>query len=206
MAADQSGGSFHSFLQAMKSGDDDAAQTLWETFVTPLLAVARKKLRAMRVPDASACVQEAIWSIIKGLRRNAFPNLNDHGDLWGLLVVVTARKASHQIRDELREKRGGGRIVNEAALIADGEQRFNGLERFFGTEPTPEFQALWAEEFERRLTVLNPDYQEVALLRMDGHSNAEIAELLDVAVRTVERRLAYIRRVWSQTGLDEVTE
>lgn len=202
MAAEHSSGSFQSFLDALKHGDEAAAQKLWETFVNPLLAVARRRLVAMRVPDASACVQEAMMSIIKGFRRDAFPNLGDRNDLWNLLVVVTARKASHHIRDELREKRGGGKIVNEAALMTNGREDFAGLEQIFGKEPTPEFEAQWAEEFESRLMELKPECRDVAFLRMDGHSNAEIAEQLDVAVRTVERRLAYIRRVWSESELD----
>jgi hypothetical protein len=35
----------------------------------------------------------------------------DRDNLWRLLVVITARKAAHQIRDETHQKRGGAAMV-----------------------------------------------------------------------------------------------
>jgi DNA-directed RNA polymerase specialized sigma24 family protein len=42
----------------------------------------------------------------------------------------------------------------------------------------------------------------VAVAKMEGYSNAEIAERLGVAERTVARRLALIRKLW-EPGEDE---
>jgi len=38
--------------------------------------------------------------------------------------------------------------------------------------------------------------RQVALAKMEGHSNEEIGQRFDLALRTVERKLALIRRVW----------
>jgi len=38
----------------------------------------------------------------------------------------------------------------------------------------------------------------VAVLKMEGHSNEEIAARLDVVDRTVKRRLKSIRDLWSK--------
>ena len=64
-------------------------------------------------------------------------------------------------------------------------------------EPTPEFAALFAEEFECRLKQLdNESLCRVALLKLEGYTNDEIAEKLGVSRRTIDRKLAGIRAIW----------
>ena len=40
----------------------------------------------------------------------------------------------------------------------------------------------------------------VALLRLEGHSNEEVARSLDCSLRTVERKLEVIRKRWLAEG------
>jgi DNA-binding CsgD family transcriptional regulator len=40
----------------------------------------------------------------------------------------------------------------------------------------------------------------VALLKLEGHSNEEIARSLDCGLRTVERKLEVIRKRWMAEG------
>jgi DNA-directed RNA polymerase specialized sigma24 family protein len=54
-----------------------------------------------------------------------------------------------------------------------------------------------ADETRRLLDRLeNAGLRAVALAKMEGRSNAEIAAQLGVVERTVERRLAAIRAIW----------
>ncbi|HEV3025154.1 MAG TPA: ECF-type sigma factor, partial [Pirellulales bacterium] len=46
------------------------------------------------------------------------PNDNN---IWRLLVVITARKALHAIRDQHRLRRGGGQILSETDLASEKE-------------------------------------------------------------------------------------
>ena len=41
--------------------------------------------------------------------------------------------------------------------------------------------------------------RRVALMRLDGYSNAEISQELQCVERTIERKLNVIRRVWRET-------
>ena len=45
--------------------------------------------------------------------RGRFPQLRDRNNLWGLLVLITARKAVNLAKHERRQKRGGGRAAAE---------------------------------------------------------------------------------------------
>ena len=121
-------------------------------------------------------------------------------DLWRLLVVITARKVWAQRQRQRRQKRGGDRVFAEADLNAlfPGEDNA-GLERIIGPEPTPEFAAMVAEEYDRLLGALDDEpLRQVALWKMDGYTNAEIAGKLGCVTHTVERKLRSIREIWSE--------
>ena len=60
-----------------------------------------------------------------------------------------------------------------------------------------EFSALVADEFRRLIGLLpEPDLKTLAVWKMEGHSNEEIAERWGCVPRTVERRLRVIRTLW----------
>jgi DNA-directed RNA polymerase specialized sigma24 family protein len=41
-----------------------------------------------------------------------------------------------------------------------------------------------------------PDLRKLVVLKLEGHTNDEIAELMKVTRRTVQRKLELIRRIW----------
>ena len=108
------GGSVTQWIQLLRQGDHGAAQPLWERYFAQLEAVARQKLRGLRpaVADAEDVALSAFDSLCRGLERGRFPRLNDRDNLWRLLVVITARKVAHLLRDEHCRKRGGGQICS----------------------------------------------------------------------------------------------
>jgi DNA-directed RNA polymerase specialized sigma24 family protein len=72
------------------------------------------------------------------------------------------------------------------------------LEQVVGEEPTPEFAAQVAEEYQRLLDRLGDDsLRQVAVLKMEGCTNDEVAQRLDCSRRTVARKLETIRIIWS---------
>ena len=57
-----------------------------------------------------------------------------------------------------------------------------------GNEPTPEFCLMITEQFENLLAVLDdPELRELALGKMEGYTNVEMAERLECSLRTIER-------------------
>jgi hypothetical protein len=70
------------------------------------------------------------------------------------------------------------------------------LARAVGSDPTPEFAAMVAEEYRLLLARLGDDVlRKVAILRMEGFTTDAIAVQLGCARRTVARQLALIRRI-----------
>jgi len=194
------------WIDRLKVGDPDAAQKLWERYFRRLVGLARKKLRAAprRAADEEDVALSAFDSFCRGAEQDRFPQLHDRLDLWQLLVLLTARKAVDLAQHERRQKRGGGAVLDEAALPgpAGSSAQEAALEQIEGPEPTPAFAAQVAEECRRLLERLDsPELRDVALRKVEGYSNEEIADQLGCGLRTVERRLRLIRGIWEQEGL-----
>jgi len=198
---DDDEGSITGWIAGMRAGDLAAAQPLWEHYFARMVDLARARLRAAgpRGRDAASDEEDAALSafdsLCAGLARGQFPQLADRDDLWRLLVVITTRKVRAQARRKLRQKRGAGQ-VQLACDVGEPDSDDDLLARAVGTEPTPEFAAMVAEEYRRLLDRLGDDVlRKVAILRMEGFTTDAIADQLGCARRTVARQLALIRRV-----------
>ena len=193
-----SGGSVTHWINLLKGGDAAAVQRLWEAYFPRLVGLARKKLREAprRAADEEDVALSAFDSFCDGIARERFPQLTDRDDLWHVLVTITARKALQLVRHEQRQKRGGGVAIHDGQG-ADNEEP--ALEQIIGNEPTPEFAAQVAEEYQLLLSQLgDADLRKVAVWKMEAYSNKEIAAKLGCVLRTVERKLGLIRALWSQ--------
>jgi DNA-directed RNA polymerase specialized sigma24 family protein len=191
------------WIAKLKEGDQAAAQPLWERYFRRLVHLARTKLRGTprRAADEEDVALSAFDSFCRGAERGQFPQLSDRDNLWPLLVVITARKALDLVRHEHRQKRGGGTVRGESALLnpRDPAERQGGIDEVIGPEPSPAFAAQVAEECQRLLEKLDDaQLRSVALWKMEGYSNDEIAERLGCVARTVERKLRVIRATWGQ--------
>jgi DNA-directed RNA polymerase specialized sigma24 family protein len=192
-------GSITDCINKLKAGDPVAAQRLWERYFQRLVQLARKHLqrRRPRAADEEDVALSAFDSFCRGAEAGRFPQLDDRDNLWRLLVVLTARKASHLLRAERRQKRGGTVVPSpEPTIASDAEAR---VERFLSREPDPEFAALVAEEYQRRLAKLgDPTLQTLVSWKMEGYTNEEIARKLQCTPRSVYRKLCIIRGLWEQ--------
>jgi RNA polymerase sigma factor (sigma-70 family) len=198
-------GSVTRWLGELKAGDPHAADELWKRYFRRLVGLAEGKLRKLSHPSARSdgedVAQSAFYSLCEGVAAGRFDRLGDRDDLWRLLVVITSRKASDLRQSATRKKRGGGKVRGENEL-ADPGAGLSGARSVWDQipshEPTPEFAAMLAEEYQTRLLKLGKEeLRRIAVLRMEGYSNEEIAEKLGCALRTVARRLELIRNVWS---------
>jgi DNA-directed RNA polymerase specialized sigma24 family protein len=185
-------GSVTRWLDGIRTGETAAAQRLWARYFHRLAELARGRLRALPrgAADEEDVALSAFDSFCRGAAQGRFPRLNDRDDLWQILFVLTQRKAVDLIQHEGRDKRDWRKVE---AAPAEGAP----LADVAGREPDPAFAAQVAEECRRLLGVLADDgLRLLAVRKMEGYTNEEIAALLRCSLATVERRLRLIRKEW----------
>jgi DNA-directed RNA polymerase specialized sigma24 family protein len=148
--------------------------------------------------DGEDVALSAFESFFRGFAAGRFANLSNRDDLWRLLVTITARKARNLQRAERTQKRGGGHARGEAARARTDPESNDILAQIVCDQPTPEFAVMASDRCRELFGSLNDEsLRVVALLKLEGYSNEEIARSLDCGLRTVERKLDVIRKRWT---------
>jgi DNA-directed RNA polymerase specialized sigma24 family protein len=197
-----SAGSVTVWLEQLRSGDPAAAKALWDGYFARLVALARARLRAIPrgLGDEEDVALSAFDSFCRAAQAGRFPRLDDRDDLWQVLLVLTDRKAVNLIRHETRDRRGGGapHVPTGGATAAAPDA----LAAAVAAGPTPDAVAETSEACARLLGLLaGADLRAVAVWKLEGYTNAEIAGKLGRSVPTVERKLATIRAIWEREGV-----
>mgnify|MGYP002633350427 CR=1 FL=1 len=192
------------WLRALEEGNQDAAEQLWSHFFERLTNLARRKLVQQRVVDGEDIVVSVFRRLCEGAEGGRFEQVSGRDELWKLLVSMTVRRSIDENRRMMADKRGGARVRGDSLLArADGERQFS-WDQFAGDQLGPEFLVMVQEECDRLLDRLSDEtLRNVALWRLEGFSNDEIAGKLDMTTRSVERKLNRIRQLWSdEVGRD----
>jgi RNA polymerase sigma factor (sigma-70 family) len=191
------------WVRQLERGNRDAAQELWRAYHRRLVGLARRKLDGLprRAVDEEDVALSAFTSFCRRVEGGHYPRIEDRDGLWRLLLTITAHKAWNVIRDARRRKRGGGLVRGESGLVhGPGDTaEAAAIDGIIGPEPTPEFAAQVAEQLGRLLDALaDQQLRSIAVFKMEGYTNAEIADRLNCAPSTVDRRLRLIRQIWEQ--------
>jgi DNA-directed RNA polymerase specialized sigma24 family protein len=126
--------------------------------------------------------------------------------LWRLLVTITRRKVTAALRRQHAQKRGAGQVRGESFFHAgpagsQGGDPPRGLDAVADRQLDPTVEALMQDACEGLLADLDDDVlRHVALRKLEGFTNEELARELGCAVTSVERKLARIRKIWSRLG------
>ena len=195
------------WIEQLRAGERSAAGKLWAAYFRRLVQFARMKLQGVprRMADEEDVALSAFDSFWRRAEQGRFPDLADRDNLWPLLLRITERKAIDLVHYQGRAKRGLGRVRGDSAVApaADGQ----GLDQLAGKEPSPDLAAQVSETVQNLLARLpDPELRAVAVWKMEGYTNGEIAQLQACAVVTVERRLRLIRRIWENTGVEGVDD
>src|SRR5262249_10366935 len=151
-----------------------------------LVGLARAKLGHLprAAADEDDVAQSAFHSFFRGVEHGRFARLDDRNDLWQVLGLITTRKVCDLIEYNRRQCRD---IERTSSLNDDGAPEP------FGSEPDPAMAAEIEDQFNRLLGMLpDEELRRIALSKLDGETNEQIAAALEYAPVTVERRLGMI--------------
>jgi len=195
------------WIDRLREGDSEAAAHLWDRYFARLVELARQRLRKAprRAFDEEDVVLDVLDSICRGIEQGRYPRLDNRDDLWRLLFTITLRKSVSRVRYHQRQRRGGGRVRGESLFgVAAGDSAAAGIADLPATEPAPETVVEFAEQTERLLAMLGDEtLRQIAQLKLEGHTDDEIATRVGCVRRTVVRKLSVIRGIWSASIDDD---
>lgn len=196
--------SVNRWLERLKGGDNLAAERFWNSYFERLVYLAHGRLqsRLRKVIDAEDVALSAFHSFCRGVKQNRYPALCDQDGLWKLLVSITIHKILHVNRDQNRLKRGGGFVELEG--FDSSSDSFAVINQVVSREPSPEFAAEVAEQFEKLMHALgDEELVRFATWKLEGYSNDEIATKVNRSTRTIERKLNLIRKIWIRREIEQ---
>ncbi|WP_168567085.1 ECF-type sigma factor [Crateriforma spongiae] len=185
------------WIDQVKAGDSLAANQIWHRYFDRLVRVVRRQLLGQNraVSDEEDVVLSVFDSFYEAAEQGRFPNLADRDDLWYLLLRMSARKVVDKRRHDSRRRRGGRATVGSIDAAADDDQTIE----IIGDEPSPEMVLMMRETVERFFSHLGVgQLRDLAGAKLEGYSNAEMAERFGCSERTIERRLHLIRQKCQQ--------
>jgi RNA polymerase sigma factor (sigma-70 family) len=205
-------GSITRWLQGLKAGRPEAVEAIWRRYYDRVQAVARRRLGRgphRAVEDGEDVALSALHGLADAAAHGRFDRLDDRADLWQILAAITVKKALQRRRWYSRWKRSG-RPAGGGGAEPGGPRREDALDdasllaRAVSKEPAPELAAILREQRERLIDALADEtLRQIAEWRLQGASNAEVAQRLGRAVRTVERKVELIRLVWEKIADDD---
>ena len=136
----------------------------------------------------------AFEAFLRGTREGRFSKLETREDLWQVLAMLTERKAIEVLRRELADKRSGGQVRGESVFEKMIMESSGAIGIADVAAPNPATLELFAGEVREMLDGLGDELlRQIAILKLEGYTNPEVAQRLNIALRSVERKLQLIR-------------
>ncbi len=185
------------WIDGLRQSDPTSAERIWRHFLKRLLAATRGRIATSTRSryDEEDAAQSAFLSLCSGMVDGRFPDVDDRNSLWHLLLKITSRKISARHRYDHRQQRSVSRSVQESAIGITGVGK--GLDALPSGDPSPEFSSEFKDTCDQLFAGLEGNsLEQVGLLKMEGHTDSEVASKLNCSRRTVQRRLEVIRPNW----------
>jgi RNA polymerase sigma-70 factor (ECF subfamily) len=176
---------------------EEAARQLWLRFAERLRGVVRRRVdpRILRRSSEDDVLQSLFASFFTAPPGPGGPP-RSRADLWRLLVHITLCKVANTVDRHFAAKRD---VRRESGLAKARPEGFGDGDAVAQIEDPrwidPQDAALAREEYERLRAVIPDDLRLVFDLRLEGYTNAEIAQQINRVERTVELKLQAIRGV-----------
>lgn len=189
----------------MRQGDPEAIRRLVERYFGKLRKLSQERIRRGKpiYEDGEDIAIQVLTSVCKKVEQGKYPDLQNRDDLWYLMIFIAHR----MVIDRRRSRKKLSLQTPEEEELFPKDQTLEGaletidhdLDSFLAEDSESDLQLFeiidcWQEMIRQ---IKDPVAKEVAKLKLEGHNNREIAELLGIVSRTVERKSELIEQRWS---------
>jgi RNA polymerase sigma factor (sigma-70 family) len=170
-------------IDGLRKGDAQAGREFWEQYGPVLQRLAHKRLATWlrRRVDTEDVVQSACRTFLRHLQAGEY-QLADGQGLLALLSAITLNKVLMKARFHQAKRRDLRR--EEHSPPADGaDAPFDAA----GADAPPDEAAAFAEQFQEFIAALDEEERRIVDLKLQGHSNTEIAATMHRTDRWVRK-------------------
>ncbi len=172
-------------IRGLRGGDAGVLSEFFRRYGPALERVAAKAIEpGMRRRFGPESIAQSVCRTFMRRAKDGAFELTDGDRLWQLLCAIALTKVREKARFHLRHKRG---VDREVSLDAGDSGQLSPDQG-----PSPEEAAIFADSFEHLLASLTDEERRVVELRLEDHTQDEIARELACSERTVRRMLKRI--------------
>ena len=183
------------WIEGVKLGSEDSRQEIWNRYYSRLVGLLRSQLNQneRRTSDEEDIASSAFFEIFRAMDEGRLESVDDRDGLWRVLVVIADQKMIDQRRYLGRAKRGGGQVRGHSAFMVADTDQFDQI-----PDPSPDFVEQFQMALSESLGTLRQDLRKIAVWKMAGHTNLEIAQFLGCVEESVRRKVLLIREQLSK--------
>jgi RNA polymerase sigma-70 factor, ECF subfamily len=173
-----------------RDGDEIAAGVLHKRYLTKLLNLVGRHLASRFNPrlDPDDVVQSVFGSFFNGAKEGRYAFESENG-FWKLLLTIALNKVRNTVRHHQTQMRDLGK--ESFSTNADGAESL--LANLKNPQRIAAEYAGLLESLDELLDQLDPSEQELLRYQIEGYTQKEIAEKMNLNDRTIRRMLTRIQ-------------
>jgi RNA polymerase sigma factor (sigma-70 family) len=188
---------FEVLMERVRAGQPDAARELFDRYNGHVRLVVRRALqRRLRSQYDSMDFTQSVWACFFQVPADRF-SFNSPEALVAFLSRVAYNKVVDTTRHRLNTRKNGlaheqplNDLLSEGPEVDPGPDLTNEVP---ARVPTPSQVAIAAERWEGMLKGQPPEYQRALHMLRQGHSHREVADVLHIHPKMLQRILQQLR-------------
>jgi len=184
-------------IELLRQGDEGAARQVVEKYLDRLLTLARKRIgarMASRVDPED--ITQSVFRTVFARAKDGRLVFEHEDDLCKLLIKITLHKTLRQVAFHKAAKRDPGKETEHGA---HHQERLMAL---LSNEPSPDDTVEFMDQLEHLLNQLTPTERKIVELRLQGYSNQDIVNALNLKYdRKIRRLVEHVQAIAEKVGL-----
>lgn len=179
---------FRELLTQIAAGSQEAARTFFDQYGPHILQVVRRRLnRRLRTKFDSEDFMQDVWASF--FRHMPPPGIFSSKQAF---MAYLATMASNKVVETVRQRQQGKRYCINRETSLDGSAWLE-ARNTRGSDPTPSEVASAKEAWRQMLRLQQPLHKRILVLLRKGYSHAEIAQMLNLGSKRVQRLLQRLK-------------
>lgn len=176
--------------QSLREGDEHAGADLWRLLAARIRELSSPEFHDDEAGDSNGHPRSRGFdSVCRAIGEGHFPAVPDRDQLWAMVATIAIKRAQQTLRwrNKITQNRRLHRPADTPVMTATS------------SATATDMKFACQQECSRLLTRLGTsEVKMVAVLKVEGLTNAEVTAELACTHRSLQRRMGLIRNLWKE--------